>query len=116
MLVAVIPPALTDPIRYEDVTVDLEYLQKQVGGYIESLHSRTICMTVDEEYRLKEEQHPNVRATAVARMMYWIPGNDWIGGTAVLTGPVVGSDFTDLPAEMRNHLDHLQKHLAAAVN
>lgn len=117
MLIAIIPPALTDPIEYVDTDPSLEWLQEKVGGYIESLTMPPLCMYVDEEFKLRDKPEPNIRATVIARAFRRIYGRDWIGGTAVLVGAVdeAGND-TPLPEEMKDQLANLQKQLAANVN
>jgi hypothetical protein len=118
VLIAIIPPAITDPIEYVDEEPTLEFYQQKVGGYIESLTMPPhLCMYVDEEHKLKDEPEPNIRATVIARSFGRIHGRDWIGGTAVLVGAVdAEGDDTPLPEEMKDQLANLQKQLAASVN
>lgn len=91
MKVAVIAADFAVPVRVDEVdSINLAYLQKQVGGYIEVIdvndyEEPDMSMWLNEEGKI--ERLPfNPRATALARG-YIMPG-DVIVGDVVMTGGV----------------------------
>lgn len=114
MKVAVIPADKDLPIRVEEVPeINLDFLQKQVDGYIEVINILTggpedddpfpteVSMYLNEEGKLQGLPY-NARATFLASGA--IMPFDYIAGDVVLTGPVddEGEDtgLTDEQVEM----------------
>lgn len=109
--VAIIPADEAEPIRFDEVEgrIDLDYLQKQVGGYIEAVGIDRMAplppfsMYLNEEGKL-EGLPLNRRATLLARGT--IGRNDYIAGTAVLCGPVDDDGYdTGLTAGQIQYLE-----------
>lgn len=84
--------------EYIDIPNTLEALQKEVGGYIETVTLSPGCvMIVDEEGRLKDKPF-NRKASDLS-------GVD-IVGDALIVG-VEGEEFTDVPEDIIRILAHL---------
>lgn len=94
MKVVVIPADSGLPIRVDEIEgrIGLEYLQKQVAGYIEPINitlgdedASAVSMYVNEEGKLQGLPY-NPRATFLAQDS--IMAFDYIAGDAVVVGPV----------------------------
>jgi len=87
MKVLVIPADEAEPVHAEEVDkIDLAFLQKTCGGNIEAVSVTTedLTMYLNEEGKL-DGLPRNRRATALAQGS--IQYNDYIVGSAVITGP-----------------------------
>lgn len=91
MKVVVIPADSDLPIRVEDLPPrhNLDFLQKQVAGYIEpvdvTMDGQEVTMYVNEEGKLQGLPY-NPRATFLAQDS--IMAFDYIAGDVVVVGPV----------------------------
>ena len=71
--------------RHVNVSNSLEALQKNVGGYIETVRYASDCVIIcDEEGRLKGKPHN-----------CFIAGHDFVG--EIIIAGVDGEEFADLP-------------------
>lgn len=86
MKVLIIPPQ--GPVQVEEPEkMDLDFLQKAVGGYVEVVGLDGATMWLWEEAKLQEKVPPqNPLAT---RLLHEAGGMPWdmVVGTAVITGP-----------------------------
>jgi hypothetical protein len=88
MKTLIIPAALDAEMRVEDAQIDLQYLQAQVGGYIQHVNLEPeigIGMYMNEEGKL-DKLAVNPRATLLASMFEAIRQGDYIVGDVVLVG------------------------------
>ena len=91
MKVVIIPADAELPIRVDEVEprIDLDFLQKQVDGYIEpidfTLEAKEVTMYVNEEGKLQGLPY-NARATFLAADS--IMDFDYVAGDVVIVGPV----------------------------
>lgn len=84
--------------EYIDIPNTLEALQKEVGGYIETLTlAPGVVMIVDEEGRLKDKPF-NRKASDLSGV--------GIVGDALIVG-AEGEEFTDVPEEIIKILAHI---------
>lgn len=90
MKVAVIPADEDQPVRIDEVkSIDLEYLQKQVAGWVEALGipDTEVTMYLNEEGKL-DGLPVNLRANRIAHRHHAVQAFDIIVGDAVIVGPV----------------------------
>lgn len=85
---ATIPADISQPIRFEDIEVTLEQLQKAVGGDIQLVGIRQLSMNLylNEEGKFGKFA-TNSRATTLCHEYRAIRQDDHIVGDVVLLGP-----------------------------
>lgn len=89
MQAAIIPADRTQPIRFEEITADLETLQALAGGDIQLVGLRAYAMNMYLNENGKLESLPaNARATVLCHWSEAIRADDFICGDAIVLGPI----------------------------
>lgn len=116
MQAAIIPADNRKPIRFEEIDPDLTTMQELVGGDIELTGLRAYSMNMYSNENSKLEGLPtNLRATVLCNWAQAIRRDDYIGGDAVVLGPIdndKGED-TGLADVQKSWLERFDAELSA---
>jgi hypothetical protein len=88
--VAIIPAATSQEVRFEELEhIGLQYLQTQVGGYVQAVGIPDVGVSfyLNEEGKL-EGLPVNARASRLAHRHHAVRPSDFIVGDVVVVGPV----------------------------
>lgn len=109
MKVAIIPADINQPIRIEDLEMDLDSLQHAVSGDIQmvGLRGASMNMYINENGKL-ERLALNRRATILSHWAEAIRHDDFIVGDVVLVGPTDDEEGADT-ALTPEHVAFLEK-------